>query len=175
MLKQITLLRHAKSSWSDAGRADIERPLNERGERDAPLIGRWLLEKGERPSLILNSPATRARQTARLVADQLGYPREFMQTEADLYLAAPAEILAVIARQEASFNHLLLCGHNPGITELSNTLSNSNIDNVPTCGVVCIEANVKSWAELSTARGMLKLFQSPKALARGEVLFSAEK
>ncbi|MGI9317560.1 MAG: SixA phosphatase family protein [bacterium] len=173
MLKRLTLMRHAKSAWTDTGLADIERPLNQRGQKDAPAIGQWLKDRGERPSLILSSSAMRAKETARIVADQLGYPRDFLQTDSELYLAHPEQILAVLSQLEAGFNHILLCAHNPGITELSNTLCNTRIDNVPTGGIVGIEADIKNWSDLSNARGTLSFFQSPKALARGEILYDS--
>ena len=93
-----------------------------------------------RPSLILTSPAIRALQTAKLVAREIGYPLEFLQREAELYLASPDEILAVLARQDDSFNDIIVCGHNPGMTDLANKLTGADIDNVPTCGIVVIEA-----------------------------------
>ena len=89
MPKRLTLVRHAKSSWDDASAADHDRTLNGRGERDAPMMGQRLLERGARPSLILTSTAKRARKTARLIAKQLGYPIEFIQGESELYLASP--------------------------------------------------------------------------------------
>jgi len=162
MKKRLTLLRHAKSSWSDAGLDDRDRPLNKRGERDAPMMGRRLLQKNTRPSLILTSPAKRARQTVRLIAREIGYPIEFLQTEPELYLAEPTTLLYVIAQQDNSFNDIVLCGHNPGITELTNQLSGKAIDNVPTCGMVFLEADIAGWDELGNTRCTLEEFDYPK-------------
>lgn len=163
MKKRLTLLRHAKSSWNNPSLDDRDRPLNKRGERDAPMMGQRLLKKNTRPSLILTSPAKRARQTARLIAREIGYPIEFLQTESDLYLAAPKKILDVIAQQDNTFNDLVVCGHNPGITELTNRLSGKSIDNVPTCGMVFLEADISSWDELGKTRCNLQEFDYPKA------------
>lgn len=160
--RQLTLLRHAKSSWDDAGVKDRDRPLNERGERDAPRMGRRLRTRGARPTLILTSPAVRARRTAQIIAREIGYPQEFLQREEDLYLASPDEIIAVIARQDSSFRDLIVCGHNPGLTELANRLTGAGIDNVPTAGVVIIGLNLKSWADLDEAQGELLLFDYPR-------------
>jgi phosphohistidine phosphatase len=164
MKKRLTLLRHAKSSWNNASLDDRDRPLNERGERDAPIMGQRLLQKDSRPSLILTSPAKRARQTVRLIAREIGYPIEFLQTEAELYLASPEILLNVIAEQENTFNDIVLCGHNPGITELTNQLTGMAIDNVPTCGMVYIEAEIKAWDELEGTRCTLAAFDYPKAI-----------
>ncbi len=161
--RQLTLLRHAKSSWDDAGVKDRDRPLNERGERDAPRMGRRLRARGARPTLILTSPAVRARRTAQIIAREIGYPQEFLQREEDLYLASPDEIIAVIARQDSSFRDLIVCGHNPGLTELANRLTGAGIDNVPTTGVVVIGLNLKSWADLDGAQGELLFFDYPRS------------
>lgn len=160
--RQLTLIRHAKSSWDEAGVKDRDRPLNERGERDAPLMGRRLMARGARPTLILTSPAVRARRTAQVIAREIGYPQEFLQREEDLYLASPDEIVAVIARQDSSFRDLIVCGHNPGLTELANRLTGAGIDNVPTTGVVVIGLDLKSWADLDGAEGELLLFDFPR-------------
>ncbi len=160
--RQLTLIRHAKSTWDDARTKDRDRPLNERGERDAPAMGRRLAARGARPTLILTSPAVRARRTAQIIAREIGYPQEFLQREDELYLASPDEIVAVIARQDSSFRDVIVCGHNPGLTELANRLTGAGIDNVPTTGVVVISLDIDSWAGLDGARGDLKLFDYPK-------------
>lgn len=161
-VKRITLLRHAKAQQSAGEMADRDRPLNDRGRQDAPRMGRRLVAAGIRPSLIVTSPATRALQTAQLVAREIGYPLEFLQREPDLYLASPQEMLQVIARQDNSFGDILLCGHNPGITGLANQLTGAAIDNVPTCGIVVVEAEITSWSRLG-AGARLCLFDFPKA------------
>jgi phosphohistidine phosphatase len=162
MPRRVTLLRHAKSSWGDPSLTDSDRPLNNRGERDAPMMGHRLLDQGVRPSLILTSSARRARQTARLVAREMNYPIEFIQGEPDLYLASPETMLEVIGRLEDSFNEILICAHNPGITELANQLCGIAIDNVPTCGIVVFEADVAKWNELGDADCKLVYFDFPK-------------
>jgi phosphohistidine phosphatase len=160
--RRLTLLRHAKASWEDPALPDRERPLNKRGQHDAPMMGQRLRAGGARPSLILTSPAVRALHTARIVAREINYPLEFLQREADLYLATPEEILQVIARQDNSFKDILVCGHNPGLTELANLLTGADIDNIPTCGVVIIEAELEEWSGLGRRRGSLVGFDYPK-------------
>lgn len=161
-MKRLTLLRHAKSSWKDPGLDDFDRPLNQRGERDAPVMGRRLKARSARPSLILTSPAKRAQRTARLIAEAIGYPVEFLQREAELYLAEPETILDVVAREAESFNDVIVCGHNPGMTDLANRLSGVRIDNVPTCGIVALEADIENWAEIGAAECRLDFFDYPK-------------
>ena len=116
-MKQLILLRHAKSSWDDDV-ADVDRPLAARGERDAPRMGKRLKARHARPDLIVTSHAARAQRTAELVAKALGIKRKELKTERALYLAAPADILGVVAAQDDSLTCLLLVGHNPikGVT-----------------------------------------------------------
>jgi len=162
MTKRVTLLRHAKSSHYDPRLRDHDRPLNPRGERDAPVMGRRLTHKGGRPTLIVTSTAVRARQTARLFAQAIGYPIEFIQSEPELYLADPDTILDVIAGQDNAFNDLVVCGHNPGITELACDLSRTHIDNVPTSGLVVLETATDSWDQLGRSHCELIDFDYPK-------------
>jgi phosphohistidine phosphatase len=125
-------------------------------------MGRRLVDKGGRPTLIVTSTATRARQTARLVARAIGYPQEFVQSERKLYLADPGTILDVIGEQDDAFNDLVVCGHNPGITELACILGDTHIDNVPTCGIVIVDAETDRWEGLRGAPRTLVEFDYPK-------------
>jgi len=165
MRKRLTLLRHAKSSYRDFGLSDHDRPLSPRGERDAPAMGKRQVDDGVRPSLILTSTAVRARQTARLFAQATGYPREFVQSERGLYLAEPNAILEIVGLQDDSFNAITVCGHNPGITELACILSRTHIDNVPTSGIVILDAEIESWEQAERARWSLVKFDYPKKVS----------
>jgi phosphohistidine phosphatase len=161
-MKRLSLLRHAKSSWDGTG-TDRDRPLNERGERDAPRMGARLMARKLRPSLILTSPAVRAATTARGVAQSLGYPTEFIQREERLYLASPATILEIVTTQEDTFNDLFLVGHNPGLTDIINELlPELQLDNLPTAGIVCIDSEADSWADLVNRKVELVFFDYPK-------------
>lgn len=144
-MKTLSLLRHAKSSWGDATLADQERPLNARGERDAPEMGRRLCTAGIRPSLILSSPAVRAWETAKIIAQALGYPREFLQREADIYMASVPALLELIIQQDDGFNHIMIVGHNPGLTDFANHLLPGLIDNLPTAGALTFEIESHTW------------------------------
>ena len=161
-MKRLTLLRHAKSSWGQPGLADHDRPLNQRGQHDAPLMARRLVTHDVRPSLIVTSSAKRARQTAKLLAREIGYPIEFMHTEKSLYLADPTTILEVIETQEDAFTDIIICCHNPGITDLANQLSGLAIDNVPTCGMVIITTDTDHWSEIASSARSFIGFDYPK-------------
>jgi phosphohistidine phosphatase len=144
-MKTLTVVRHAKSSWKNPGLSDRDRPLNKRGERDAPVMGARIREYGIRPSLIISSPANRAWTTARIIAAEIAYPIEFLQRESSLYLASVDEILDVIAAQDEGFNNLMLVGHNPGLTEFANFLSPGLTNNLPTAGIVAVEIDQDDW------------------------------
>ena len=162
-MKRLILLRHAKSSWEDEALADFDRPLNKRGERDAPLMGLRLKARRERPSLILTSPAKRTRRTALLIARALEYPPEFLQPERALYLADAQEITAIIKAQPPQFSTLLVVGHNPGLTEFANRLLPSlALDNLPTAGVVAVDLPLERWDQLDAVPGTLAYYDYPK-------------
>ncbi|MDH3977144.1 MAG: histidine phosphatase family protein [Gammaproteobacteria bacterium] len=161
-MKRVTLMRHAKSSWSTAGLSDHDRPLNQRGQRDTPVMARRLLDKNIRPSLIITSSAKRALETSKLLARNIGYPIEFMHTEKSLYLADENRLLETIELQEDTFNDIVICAHNPGITDLANRLTRQSIENVPTCGMVTIEADTDHWSNFSEASRSLMDFDYPK-------------
>lgn len=158
--KRLTLLRHAKAITAVPSMPDRERPLKDRGRRDAVRMGHRLQRAGVAPSLILTSPALRTLETARLVARETGCPAKCLQIEADLYLASPEEILGVIGCQDNALKDILVCGHNPGLSELLNQLTGADIDDLPTCGFGIIEAAIGRWDQLR--EGRLLQFDYPK-------------
>lgn len=161
-MKSLTIVRHAKSSWDEPGLSDRKRPLNKRGKRDAPMMGKRIVEAGIRPSLIVSSPAVRAWKTARAVAREIGYPLEFLQREDELYLASVSDILDVIAAQDNAFNNLMLFGHNPGFTEFANYLSPGLTNNLPTAGVVSVKIDREDWNLYDQPQTELVLHDWPK-------------
>jgi len=163
-MKTLTLLRHAKSSWEDSGLTDRERPLNRRGERDAPRMGERIRELGIRPSLIVSSPANRAWTTAKIVAAEISYPAEFLQRERDLYLAGTRTIIDVVARQDPGFNSIMLVGHNPGLTEFANFMIPNLTANLPTAGIVSVLVHSDDWNLSRESRFELVKFDYPKNL-----------
>jgi phosphohistidine phosphatase len=161
--KQLILLRHAKSSWKNGALGDVDRPLAERGNRDAPRMGKRLLSRQARPGLLLASHATRAQRTATLVARALRVPADVIRTEQSLYLAEPAAVLAVVASQDDAHFCLIVVGHNPGLTELANRLlPELALDNLPTAGVVAIDFATEHWRDLAEAPARLAYYDYPK-------------
>ena len=161
-MKTLTLVRHAKSSWKHAGISDRERPLNARGKRDAPDMGARIQRHGIRPSLIVSSPAKRAWQTARIVAREIDYPLEFLQREESLYLASLDQLLDVVASQDNGFNHLMVVGHNPGLTDFANFLSPGLTNNLQTAAVVSVEMDRDDWMLYERPKTRLLVYDYPK-------------
>lgn len=161
-MKTLTLLRHAKSSWKNHDLADHQRPLNRRGEKDAPAMAARISGAGIRPSLILSSPALRAWTTAKIVAREISYPIEFLQREEDLYLADVESLLAFLERQDSKFNSIMLVGHNPGLTDLANFLLPDVTDNLPTCGVISMTVDAEDWFLPPASGAELLVFDFPK-------------
>lgn len=161
-MKTLTILRHAKSSWSDASLSDHDRPLNGRGKRDAPVIAERIRKAGIRPSLIISSPAKRAWSTAKFVAKEISYPVEFLQREKGLYHAGLQSLLETIAQQDQGFNSILLVGHNPGLTDIANFLVPRMTDNIPTCGFVSVLVDQDDWNFGSVEGAELVVYDYPK-------------
>lgn len=161
-MKRLTLLRHAKSSWSDERLPDVERPLNARGNRDAPLMGARLKARGEFPSLILSSHAVRAKATARLVAEALG-SLERIRLERTLYHADPAALLHIASGLDDGLEHVVLVAHNPGLTDFANRLlPDLGLANLPTAGIVAVDLATAHWAEVGSCPATLVYVDAPK-------------
>lgn len=163
-LKILYLIRHAKSSWKFPDLADFDRPLNKRGKRDAPVMANFLKTIEVRPDIIISSPANRASKTAQVIADVLSYSPDEIQYENDIYEAGTMSLFNIVSNTDDKFRTAMLFGHNPGMTYFANALANLRIDNIPTCGVVCIELSISSWSEIKESCGVLKFFEYPKNL-----------
>jgi len=134
----LTLMRHAKSSWNQADLQDFDRPLNARGNRDAPIMAARLLEQQPLPNLIISSSAARAKATAEylLEACKLIDCQPHYQEESKLYLASPESLLQVVSRQDEENKHVIIVAHNPGLEDLSYLLSGGDCDEpMPTAAI----------------------------------------
>jgi phosphohistidine phosphatase len=144
-MRTLILVRHAKSSWNEPGVPDRDRPLNERGERDAPRMGARLAKHGVKPDLIVTSPAVRALATAKIMAGKLDYKRGDIRVDDRLYAAEADTLLHVIRELGDPPRCVMLVGHNPEMTELAHRLS-SRITHMPTCAVAVFSFKAKSWS-----------------------------
>ncbi|MFK7773881.1 MAG: histidine phosphatase family protein [Saprospiraceae bacterium] len=160
-MKKVYLIRHAKSSWEDPGLSDIERPLNNRGLRDGPFMSKMLKGENVNPDKLISSPANRAFTTATFFAKELNIPEQAIIVRKEIYHAYPEEVLNIIRNLSDADDVILLFGHNPCFTSLANQFSDEYIPNVPTCGIVKIEADVERWSDFEK-KGKLKTFYFPK-------------
>ena len=162
-MKTILLLRHAKSSWKDVGQTDHARPLNKRGLRDAPRMGRLIAEQNLTPDLILSSSAMRAMHTAKAVAEAIDGLAPLVE-EDELYLASPRAYIDTARYLEESFQRILFVGHNPGISELLNALTGCDTI-MPTAALAQIELPINQWNRLSRqTEGRLVALWRPKEI-----------
>ena len=147
-MKTLLILRHAKSSWKDAGLLDHDRPLNKRGKRDAPRVGRLILQQGLIPELIVSSTAKRARSTAKRVAKACDYAGEIRLTPQ--FYHAPAGIyIEVLNHLSEDFSRVMVVGHNPGMEELVARLGQHCV--MPTAALANVSLPIDRWSELDGA------------------------
>jgi phosphohistidine phosphatase len=161
-LKSLLLTRHAKSSWDHAGLSDIERPLNSRGKKAAPLMGQLIREKMDIPDILISSPANRAFSTAKVFAETFGYIENDIIINNTIYGAGPYQLLDIVKDQDNIYHSIMLFGHNPTFTTFANMLSNENIFNVVTCGVVKIDFNIQNWIDIDYGSGNMIYYEYPK-------------
>lgn len=161
-MKRLFLLRHAKSSWDDPHLADFDRPLNTRGLRAAPLMGRFIRERKLRPDLVLCSPAERARHTAALLIEAAGLSVPLRYDER-IYEATAARLAEVVSQADEGAASLLLVGHNPGLEELLEFLTGET-RRMPTAALACLELDTDKWAKLAPRSGRLEWHVKPKEL-----------
>ena len=161
-MKTLFLLRHAKSSWDYPQLRDFERPLAARGKRDAPVMGRRFLESSSRVDCIISSPAVRARSTALLMAEAIGFAVDDVASNPDLYFCGTAMYLKAASLVEDGCESAMLVGHNPTITDFANEMTDAGIANIPTCGLVKMSLPIDRWSQITRATATLIKFDSPK-------------
>ena len=148
---QLLILRHAKSSWADEGLDDWQRPLNDRGERDAPRVGELIRQLQLLPDLIVTSDAVRAETTARAVAEAAGYQGKIVLSP-ELYHATPSTILNVIRdNPDATASTVMIVGHNPGLEDFVARLTGVRVE-LPTAALVHISLPVDEWRNVQDTR-----------------------
>ena len=166
MSKKLYLVRHAKSSWENLSVRDFDRPLNDRGIRDAPRMGKRFKEREITLDLMLSSPALRALATCHAIASVLEYTPERIKTDQRLYHASEEELYTIIQQTDDKHHLLMVFGHNPGFTLLANSLLNEHLMNIPTCGIVGCTLSIDTWKALKPGCGRMDFFDFPKKYKR---------
>jgi phosphohistidine phosphatase len=165
-MKRLYIVRHAKSSWADQALIDRERPLNKRGLRDAPVMGKRLVDRDIRIDAVWSSPARRAEETANHIAKALKYPRKKITICDALYSSTLGDLWQVIRSCSDKVDNLLIVGHNSLISELASFLVNEksagDMPLIPTCGVVALEFSCASWSDSREHAGQFLFFDYPK-------------
>jgi len=160
-VKTLYLVRHAKSSWKHPELTDRERPLNKRGKKDAPFMGKLLKKRGEIPQLMVSSPAVRAHEIAKAFAEEFGFKIKKIRLNDKLYLPAVNDFYGLLEEIPDNIKSLMLFSHNFGITDFANEISDIQIDNIPTSGVTRIDFESDSWNKIKGKRGKLIFFEYP--------------
>lgn len=161
--RRLFVIRHAKSSWKNPLQSDFERPLNDRGEQDAPMMGKRLKALNIQPDVIISSTAKRAAQTAKLIARELDYNKDSIKWYEKLYHCIPSVFEEVLYELDDNVKCVFIVAHNPGITDFVNEMSATfHTDNMPTCGIVGSEFELTEWNEYSRAEKKVVLFEYPK-------------
>lgn len=161
--KTLLIIRHAKSSWDISNLTDFERPLNERGKKDAPEMAARLNKRNIKVDAFVSSPAKRAKKTAELFCAALQHPAESIQLISKLYHAGEAIFFEVVLSLDNSANTVAIFSHNPGITEFVNLLTDdTRIDNMPTCSVFAVKVFTNNWADFKKAKKEMLFFDFPK-------------
>lgn len=166
-MKKLTLIRHAKSSWSDYGLRDHDRPLADRGLRDAPFMAQLMASRGWLPDALVSSTALRARTTAEFFAAALGWQPAVVQLDKRIYEASVPTLLDFIAHLPDQWNHIALFGHNPTFTQVANLFYQKKyIDNLPTCGIVELVAeDAGQWSQFTPDTARVTAVHYPKQYA----------
>lgn len=161
-IKTVYLIRHAKSDWNSAELSDFERPLNKRGKKDAPFMGEKIKELNVHPDIIIASPAKRALETITAISSEINYPFDKIVFDKSIYHSSVQNLIELLNNIDNSYSTLFLVGHNPGLTYLSNYLTNDYIDNIVTCGIVKIELEIGNWNEIIEGIGRKIFYLYPK-------------
>jgi len=161
-MKHLILIRHAKSSWDNPLQKDFDRPLNDRGIRDAPVMAKRLKDKKVEIDAFISSPAVRALETAQYFAEAYDLKRKDIIQEKDLYHASADALFDFVTQLDDANNNVAVFTHNPGLTEFATELTTVNIDNVPTCGIFAIKLNAESWKDFGEAEKKFWFFDYPK-------------
>jgi phosphohistidine phosphatase len=161
-MKTLLLIRHAKSSWANPQQNDFERSLNERGKADAQMMAKRLKDKKIKIDVFVSSPARRAITTCEYFVKQYQQEKDAVILKSELYLAAPPVFEIVIEQLDDEFEHAALFSHNNGITEFANQLTDTRVDDMPTCAVFAIKIHTKSWKQFKQAKKEFWFFDYPK-------------
>lgn len=168
-MKQILLMRHAKSSWEEGSLKDFDRPLAKRGQEDAPMMGKFIREIEHKPGIVISSPAQRAQETTRLVVESAKMDKDKISWSEELYFGSVKDYIAAIQAAPDKFDRILLVGHNPLMENTVGILSGAEYKTavrMPTAALVCLESFAESWETITPGTCQIKWMMIPKVLKK---------
>lgn len=160
-MKTLYIIRHAKSSWEFEDLHDLERPLTEKGKKNALMMGQVLRKYEAFPDEVISSPALRAVSTTRILCEELGSDSNKIEIEPELYFREAEDIIRVVHRRQSRPEKIFLTGHNPAFTNLANALIPGFTEMIPTCGIVAVQFKIESWGLMQMGCGQLLFFEFP--------------
>lgn len=161
MIKNLVLIRHAKSDWNNSSINDHERTLNIRGKRDIPIMASFLIRKYPQIEYAISSDSIRTIETINSL-NKYGYTLPEIHFTKNLYLAEIPQFEAELSGLSDEMNNVAICAHNPGIPNFVVKLCGPEINEIPSLGIVWIELDLDSWSEIFTAKGKIIRFDYPK-------------
>ena len=164
MVKQLLIVRHAEAQESQAEQRDFDRDLTPRGYQDAVRVGDFLKQQSWQPELIISSEAVRAKATAQMIAEQIRYTQQRIQTNQDLYDGSPRTFLSVINEQNENLDRIMTVGHNPTVSYLLEYLTGDEVGSLVPAGMALVQLTVEKWAEVSQRTGSLLWNKLPENL-----------
>lgn len=168
-MRTLTLLRHAKSSWAIPGLNDFDRPLKKKGYLNTfTMAERYCAKQIDLPDLVLTSPSQRTLATAQLFCEGIGFPRDKIKQIDAIYEGNTVDLYGVLSKVKNKHQHVLLVGHNPGLTYLAVELSQLHTTNVPTAGLVHMELAIESWGQMKAGCARLLHYDYPKSVRDNE-------
>ena len=163
-MKTLFVIRHGKSSWEDPQLSDHDRPLLPTGIKKTKRIANYLKEKISVPDLMLSSTAKRAHETAKIIAEKINYPVDYIKTSSKLYHAGSDDIYTTLYTLDNAINSVMIFGHNPTFTYFVNHYLDPGIENLPTSGVVCVEFNCDIWEDVNVSSFQVNFVVFPRML-----------
>lgn len=160
-MKELIFIRHAKSDWDNPNLRDIDRPLSQRGHKNAPIMATKLKSVIDSIDLIISSPAKRATETAEYFGKMFNIDYNLFEIKQELYETYADEILAEARLLDDNLNRVMFFGHNPGYTYLANMFSKEFIENISTCGIFRIVSKAEKWTELDVTNSKLDFYIKP--------------
>ncbi len=161
-MKTLIIIRHSKSSWKDHSLSDFDRPLNKRGKKDAKKMSFELSEKIKKVDLLLSSSSKRTTQTSNYFLDSIDVRSNIFSE--NLYHSSSDLIFDFVLKINNKYNKTIIVGHNPGLTNIVNKLTNLKLDNLPTSGIVIIVFDVDNWKKINYKSGLVEWIKFPKDL-----------